>query len=955
MSQAPGFDAARWRAASSYLDEALELRDAERDAWLAALEAREPDIAADVRLLVARHGQVARDRFLDGSVPHPVSAVSAGRTVGPYTLVEPIGQGGMGSVWRAERNDGRFDRPVAVKFLNAALMGRFGEERFTREGRIVARLTHPHIAQLLDARVSTWGQPYLVLEYVDGQPIDRHCDRAGLDLTARLRLFVDVASAVEHAHANLIVHRDLKPSNVLVTPAGVVKLLDFGIARLLDDRDPLTPATLTRDGLGAMTPAFAAPEQITGAPITTATDVYALGALLYLLLTGRHPTGDSPRSTAEMVKSIVEVPPRPMSAPGLPIPADVETIVMTALKKSAAERYASAAAMSADLVRFLRHEPIAARPDSLAYRAGRFVRRQRVPVALAALALIALSFGFYQVNRERTIAERRFLEVRQLANRLFDIDASVRGLAGSSKVRQMIVDTSLDYLRRLGADVDDDPQLALEIGTAYMRVARVQGIPISINLGQVDEAERNLQIAERIVGGVLVAEPGNRIAFLRTGQIKHDRMILAGNRRPNDAALPLAREAAAWLGRYLDSGPVDPAEGQQVLLAMNNVANRFRIAREYDEALGWSYRAIELAPSLNLPFQLAGLLQGTALLHRDRGDLDAGVKDAYEGVRILEALPGRSGDTTVRLMIALGLARVGAILGDPDAISLDRQAEAVAPLERSFAIADEYAHKDPNDALASGRVQTAGMILARIALETDPARSLARYDHVLAHLADIKNNPQMRRFEADVEAAAVYPLLRMKRIAEARARLRIAFARLGELKMHPADAVTLGSEVDYALRASADIEAASGNIARALSIDNALLAQIDKAKPEPEEDLSEALDLSKLFGSLADLHYRAHAPDQAAAMAERRLRLWEHWDRKLPGNAFVQRQLDQALAVTRGRLDEGGAISGRGGGGLLPTVRARPALPAALRLPRPVRPTTIRSRARPSPHQPARR
>ena len=907
MSRTPGLDAARWRAASGYLDEALDLEDAERDAWLAALAAREPDIAADVRLLVDRHREVERDRFLDGAVPHPLSAVSAGRTVGPYTLVEPIGQGGMGSVWRAERNDGRFDRPVAVKFLNAALMGPLGEERFTREGRIVARLTHPHIAQLLDAGVATWGQPFLVLEYVDGQPIDRYCDRAGLDLTARLRLFVDVAAAVEHAHANLIVHRDLKPSNVLVTPAGIVKLLDFGIARLLDDRDPLTPATLTRDGLGAMTPAFAAPEQITGAPITTATDVYALGALLYLLLTGRHPTGDPPQSTAEMVKSIIEVPPRPMASPGIPIPVDVETIVMTALKKSAAERYPSAAAMSADLVRFLRHEPIAARPDSLAYRAGRFVRRQRVPVALAALALIALSFGFYQVNRERTIAERRFLEVRQLANRLFDIDASVRGLAGSSKVRQMIVDTSLDYLRRLGAEVDDDPQLALEIGTAYMRVARVQGIPISINLGQVDEAESNLLIAERIVGEVLAAEPANRIAFLRMGQIKHDRMILAGNRRPNDAALPLAREAAAWLGRYLDSGPVDRAEGQQVLLAMNNVSNRFRIAREYDEALRWSDRAIELAPSLDQPFQLAGLLQGTAFIRRDRGELEAAVKDAHEAVRILEAIPGRSRDATVRLLIALGLAREGAILGDPDAISLDRQADAVAPLQKSFAIADDYAHKDPNDALASSRVQTAGVILARIALDTDPARALAQYDHVLAHLADIKNNPQMRRFEADVEAAAVYPLLRMKRLAEARARLQIAFARLSELKLYPADAVALGSEVDYALRARADVEAASGNIAGALSIGNTLLAQIDKAKPEPEQDLSDALDLSKLLGWLADFNQRAHAPGEAQAMAERRLQLWAHWDRKLRGNPFVQRQRDQALAVTRGRLDQGGA------------------------------------------------
>ena len=228
----------------------------------------------------------------------------------------------------------------------------------------------------------------------------------------------------------------------------------------------------------------------------------------------------------------------------------------------------------------------------------------------------------------------------------------------------------------------------------------------------------------------------------------------------------------------------------------------------------------------------------------------------------------------------------------------------VAPLQKSFAIADDYAHKDPHDALASSRVQTAGVILARIALDTDPARALAQYDHVLAHLADIKNNPQMRRFEADVEAAAVYPLLRMKRLAEARARLQIAFARLSELKLYPADAVALGSEVDYALRARADVEAASGKIAGALSIGNTQLAQIDKAKPEPEQDLSDALDLSKLLGWLADLNQRAYAPGEAQAMAERRLQLWEHWDRCalhwFPGNHILHvSQPDYLRRMTR--------------------------------------------------------
>ena len=343
---------ARWQAVSTYLDEALELDDQQREAWLAVLVEREPAIAADVRVLLERHRAVEQERFLDGVLAHPTSLPAlAGHTVGAYTVLDVIGEGGMGSVWRAVRSDGRCHRLAAIKFLNVGSMGRLGRDRFTREGRILAKLTHPLIAQLIEAGVSTWGQPYLVLEYVDGEPIDRYCNRAGLDVAGRIRLFLDVASAVEHAHAHLIVHRDLKPSNVLVTGDGVVKLLDFGIARLIDDQEPLTPATLTRSG-GAMTPAFAAPEQITGAPITTATDVYALGVLLYVLLTGSHPCCDAAQSTADRVKAIVAVEPRPMrSLPGAVIPSNVETIVRTALKKNPRDRYGSVTAMAAELGR----------------------------------------------------------------------------------------------------------------------------------------------------------------------------------------------------------------------------------------------------------------------------------------------------------------------------------------------------------------------------------------------------------------------------------------------------------------------------------------------------------------------------------------------------------------------------------------------------------------------------
>ena len=458
------------------------------------------------RVAAAAHVVLAHavDQDLDQS-----QLAAGGWQCGSYRLLSPLGQGGMGVVWLAERSDGRFERHAAIKFPSIALRGR-DQERFNREGRLLARLVHPNIAQLIDAGVSGTGQPFLVLELVVGVAIDRYCDDEALDVDARVRVFLDVLNAVAHAHANLIVHRDIKPSNVLVTQTGKVKLLDFGIAKLLEDDDRRSPSRiLTQEGAGAMTPAYAAPEQITGGPVSTATDVYALGVLLYVVLTGSHPSGGSLRSPAEVVKAIVEtVPPRASDSVATTgsgrdrvrraLRGDLDTIVAKALKKEPRERYESVTSFADDLRRYLAHEAISARPDTITYRATKFVRRNRMPVAIAALILIGLSGGLYAVDRQRALAEERFMQVRQLANKLFDIDVKVRNLPGSTESRQLIVDTSLEYLRRLADDVRGDPDLALELGTAYMRVARVQGIPISANLGQSEEAERNLQIAERV-------------------------------------------------------------------------------------------------------------------------------------------------------------------------------------------------------------------------------------------------------------------------------------------------------------------------------------------------------------------------------------------------------------------------------------------------------------------------
>ncbi len=420
----PPLSPERWRALSPHFETALAMPPGDREAWLAALRAEEPAVARDLETLLAEHRALAGQGFLEGSpvaLP-PAASTLAGQTLGPYLLVSPIGRGGMGSVWLARRNDGRFEGQVAIKLLNASLVGRAGEERFRREGSILARLAHPHIARLLDAGVSASGQPYLVLEHVDGERIDLYCDRRELGIDARLRLLLDVADAVSLAHANLVVHRDIKPSNVLVGRDGAVKLLDFGIAKLLeDDRASALVTELTREGGRAFTPEFAAPEQLTGGAVTTATDVHALGTLAYLLLAGHHPAGSASSSPALLLKAIVDTDPRRPSEAATAADAaarattpeglrrqlrgDLDTIVIRTLKKDPAERYASVDAMAGDIRRFLAHEPIDARPDTFGYRTAKFVRRHRAGVALGLLAVAAVLAGtvstFWQAREAR--------------------------------------------------------------------------------------------------------------------------------------------------------------------------------------------------------------------------------------------------------------------------------------------------------------------------------------------------------------------------------------------------------------------------------------------------------------------------------------------------------------------------------------------------------------------------
>ena len=420
----------RWKAVDALLDDALMLPPEERAQWLADLRTRSPELADEVAELLSAEAITDHAHFLAEPVTHRADELQ----MGAYVLETPLGHGGMGSVWLARRTDGRFEGRAAVKLLNRALLSETGRERFRREGSLLGRLTHAGIARLLDAGVSPGGQPYLVLEYVEGQPIDAFAAAKRLTAAERVGLVLDVLAAVGHAHANLIVHRDLKPSNILVTSDGHAKLLDFGIAKLIDAEGGGEPDTLTRVGR-ALTPAFAAPEQIRGETITTATDVYAIGVLLYVLLTGRHPYPLSERSASEIERLVCETTPvRPSSTfasdqradadqiarataqSASParlrrwLRGDIDLIVMKAMRKEPERRYPTAAALEDDLRRVLDGRPVSARPDTVAYRVRKFVGRNRSGVAIAIVLMALLAAG---VVRERTLRGRAEAEARK--------------------------------------------------------------------------------------------------------------------------------------------------------------------------------------------------------------------------------------------------------------------------------------------------------------------------------------------------------------------------------------------------------------------------------------------------------------------------------------------------------------------------------------------------------------
>ncbi len=808
---------------------------------------------------------------------------------GHFRLIKSIGRGGMGTVFLAERADGEVTQRAAIKFLSFTEDTSSFRERFLQERQIMATLNHQGIARLLDAGHTADGRPYLALEYVDGVPIDVFAE--SLELRAKLALFLRVCDAVSYAHRNLVIHRDLKPSNILVTTAGEPKLLDFGIAKILD-----AALEQTQTAERMLTPEYASPEQIRGAAQSTATDIYSLGAILYKLLTGRSPHAASTNTREALIAAVSNVKPEPPSRVRN-VPHDLDFVAGKALRKEPEERYGSVEALADDVRAFLESRPVRARSGDVWYRARKFVRRYWIPVTGAAIVMGSLATGLLLANRERKLAERRFAQVRQLANKFIDLDNDIRGLPGSTKVRMQMVTNSLQYLTSLGSDVRGDNDLALEIAYAYVRVAHAQGDPTSPNLGQFAEAEVSLNNAARFVDTVLAQNPRNRRGLFIATTIAHDRMILANRRDDSEEQLKYAAMAASLIERFMSTHPVEYGDLYSMRYFYVNVADMYDGARRFDDAMRYCRRGLEI----QLPGHDVNAMRGATLAvlgdaRWQSGDLDGALKTATEAIE-LEKAEAADGHAALRINLANGYKLEGLILGGQDGEpSLGRSHDALAYFQKALNIAEDLAQKDASDYLGRDKVAGVSLEIGNILRHRNPKDALAVYDHALARIREATSNTSTQQDEAELLAASSYPLRWTGRNQEARQRVAGAFELLTKAGLYPAGRVEPMSETYDVLRAQADDYAQTGQADKAIEAYQQLLNKLTAWNPDPQKDLRDAVCILRTWTALANLLRRAGRNEEAGRLEAQRADLRKHWNGRLPNAEFLLRQSSSQIA-----------------------------------------------------------
>ena len=836
-------DGARWTRLKDVFHAARGLPALERDGFLAAACGDDTTMRAEVLGLLRaneeagglldRSAFTAGVRLLSAEAPDPTDV---GRQLGPYRLLGELGRGGMGAVYLAERADAQYEKRVAIKVVKQGMDTQAVLEQFRRERQILASLEHPHIARFLDGGTTGDGRPYVVMEYVAGQPITAYCEERRLPIAARLALFRDVCAAVAYAHRHLVVHRDIKPSNILVTSDGAVKLLDFGIARILQAGDGVdAAATVVAQRL--MTPEYASPEQVTGRPVTTLSDVYSLGVVLYELLAGRTPYRVERRTPDAMAEAIVKAEPlRPSDAVrpeadgagrARQLRGDLDTIVLTALHKSDERRYQSVERLSDDLARHLSGQPVLARGDSLLYRSATFVRRNAGAVAAAVVVVATLIGGLSATawqarratreeaiaQRERARAERRFNDVRALARSvLFDYHDAIKDLPGATPVRHRLVRDALRYLDSLTADVSDDVSLRTELAAAYDRVGDVQGGSMFANLGDTAGAiasyRKALALREPLLAG-LDADP----ALQRDVALSHRKLgLLLWETGDMVGALASIRSALGifeTLAREHPDGadrPIDVAQTHDYLgMILQEQGDAASALAGYEH----SRVAFEAALALDRGSQRARRGLSTSLEHIGTalvltGDLERALSYNRQALALREALVAEFPlNADYRRTLGVSYYNEGDIYA-----SMSRHGDALDSFRRDLAIVDALAASDPANEQYRGDIAYALIRIGDMLVASGrSAQALAPYQRSLAlRTADVAADPAH--------------LWKRSSLIEARAKLAKTYAAAGrrEAAIEEAaaalaliDATTVEPSNSYVLGAFAEIHAELGH------------------------------------------------------------------------------------------------------------------------------------------------
>jgi non-specific serine/threonine protein kinase/serine/threonine-protein kinase len=698
-------DSSAWAAVKREFARVQEAVPAARPALLSALD---PAVRAEVESLLSA---------LDAApplIPSDDVVFRPGAIVGPYRLLDEIGRGGMGTVFRAERADGELTRQIALKVAGGRIVAAEAERRFITEREILARLDHPHIVRLLDGGVAA-GQRYFVMELAEGAPITRYVADRSLPLADRVRLFRDVCAAIHFAHQRLVLHRDIKPANVLVTAAGQVKVLDFGIAQIVQ------PETLTADTVTAMHPlsfACASPEQLRGEPLALTSDVYSLGTLLYEVLTGKSPQYQPGASTEEALRLVLEVdPPRPSTiAPA--VPRDLDAIALKALAKRPADRYQSVADLDADLARWLEGRPVTAVPPGAWYFTTRFVRRNPLLTATAAALVVSVAVGLVTVTRQAQVAERRFEDARQLVHAVvFDIQPQMASIPATLPLRKTLIERTSAYLEAVSRDAGDNVALLRELANSYAQLGLVQGDAEASNLGDRAAAAHRFDQAVALVDRAVALAPDDA-ALVADAAVLYARQAdfwLQGERR--DDALGRSEAAVALADRSLALSPSAPAAHLARATALL-AQGRARGSAAPDQSLALfdqaraSFQAAATADGL--PPREASLVELYAsMIFTNRRDRERAPGHAREALRIAQRiLDARPDDQRARFDVAAAAGQLASAL-----FNTGDEAGSVPYFTLAADMREQIVATDPDNVRARERLALSkgrfGTILAR--------------------------------------------------------------------------------------------------------------------------------------------------------------------------------------------------------------------------------------------------